>query len=85
MIKCINGADLKNVNLSNKDNFIKPKDMNVGFSTTAAVADLRKKDLLTKKQLADCFPDVITFLVSSIEKCLRGIRFLFQFSLYFNN
>ena len=43
MIKCINGADLKNVNLSNKDNFMKPNEMDVGFSTTAAIVDLRKK------------------------------------------
>ena len=68
MIKRINGADLKNVNLPNKDNFMKPKDMNVGFSTTAAIVDLRKKDLVTKKQIADFFSDVIIFLVSLIEK-----------------
>ena len=37
MIKCINGTDLKNVDLSNKGNFMKPKDLNVG------IADLRKK------------------------------------------
>ena len=43
MIKCINGADLKNVNLSNKDNFMKPNEMDVCFSTTAAIVDLRKK------------------------------------------
>ena len=55
MIKCINGADLKNVNLSNKDNFMKSKDMNVGFSTTAAIVDLRKKDLVAKKQIAYFF------------------------------
>ena len=34
MIKCISGADLKNVDLSNNDNFMKPKDMHVGFSTS---------------------------------------------------
>ena len=49
MIKCINGANLKMVDLSNKDNFMKPKDMDVGFSTIAAIADLRKKDLVMKK------------------------------------
>ena len=40
MINCINDADLINVNLSIKSNFIKPEDMNVGFSTAAAVVDL---------------------------------------------
>ena len=34
MIKCISDADLKNVDLSNKNNFMKPKDMHVGFSTS---------------------------------------------------
>ena len=68
MIKCINGTDVKITYLSNKDNFVEPKDMNVGFSTTAVIADLRKKDLVTKKQIADFFSDVITFLVSLIEK-----------------
>ena len=43
MINCINGANLININLSNKDNFMGPKDTNIGFSTTAAIADLRKK------------------------------------------
>ena len=43
MIKCINVADLKTVDLSNKYNFMKPKDMNVGFSTTATNVDLGKK------------------------------------------
>ena len=42
MIKCINVADLKNVDLSNKFNFMKPEDMNVGFST-ATILDLGKK------------------------------------------
>ena len=74
MIKCIYGADLVNVNLSNKGNFIKPKDMNVGFSTTTAIVDLRKKDLLTKKQITDFLFDVITFLSD----------FLFSCSLCFN-
>ena len=55
MIKCINGADLKNAHLSNKDTFMKPKDMNLGFSITATTADLRKKVLVTKKQIADFF------------------------------
>ena len=55
MIKCINVADLKNVDLSSKDNFMKPKDMREGFSTTAAIVALRKKDLVTKKQIADFF------------------------------
>ena len=50
---------------------MKPKDMNVAFFTTAAIADLRKKDLVTKKLIADFFPDVITFLVSLIEKMLQ--------------
>ena len=68
MIKRINGADVKITYLSNKDNFVEPKDKNVGFSTTAVIADLRKKDLVTKKQIADFFSDVITFLVSLIEK-----------------
>ena len=49
MIKCINGTDLKNVDLSNKGNFMKPKDLNVG------IAGLRKKDLVRKKQIADFF------------------------------
>ena len=71
MIKCINGADLKNVNLSNKDNFMKSKDMNVGFSTTAAIVDLRKKDLVAKKQIAYFFSDVNTFFISLIEKMIE--------------
>ena len=72
MINCINDADLINVNLSIKSNFIKPKDMNVGFSTAAAVVDLRKKDLVTKKKIADIFPDIIFFLLSIIEKMLES-------------
>ena len=60
---------------------MKPKNMNEGFSTTAAIVALRKKDLVTKKQIADFFSDVITFLVSVVEKCLRGVRFPIQFVL----
>ena len=61
MINWIHDADLINVNLSIKSNFIKPKYMNVGFSTVAAIVDLRKKDLVTKKKIADCFPDINFF------------------------
>ena len=43
MIKCINVADLKNVDLSNKFNFMKPKDMNVSFSTSTVVYLGKKK------------------------------------------
>ena len=61
MIKCINGTDLKNVDLSNKGNFMKPKDLNVG------IADLRKKRSGEEKTNCWFFSDIITFLVSLIE------------------
>ena len=61
MINWIHDADLIYVNMSIKSNFIKPKDMNVGFSTVAAFVDLSKKDLVTKKKIADFFPDIIFF------------------------
>ena len=50
---------------------MKSKDMNVGFSTTAAIVDLRKKDLETKKQIAFFFSDVNTFFISLIEKMVE--------------
>ena len=53
-IKCINGANLKNVGLSNKDNFIKSTDMNVGFSTTATMAELKKDLVMKKKKKKKC-------------------------------
>ena len=50
---------------------MKSKDMNVGFSTIAAIVDLRKKDLETKKQIAFFFSDVNTFFISLIEKMVE--------------
>ena len=34
---------------------MKPKDMNVGFPAISGIADLRKEDLVTKKQMSDFF------------------------------
>ena len=48
----LNVADVRNVDLSSKVGFMKSKNMNVGFSITAAFADLRKTDLVTKRQIA---------------------------------
>ena len=85
MIKCINVADLKTVDLSNKYNFMKPKDMNVGFSTTATNVDLGKKRSGNAKKIANFFSDAITFLVSLIEKMFeRSLDFLFSCFLCFN-
>ena len=78
MIKCINFADLKIVDLSEKDNFIKPKDMNVGFSTTAAIADLRKENVVTKKQIAAFFWCYHFPRFLNRKKYLRRIRFPVQ-------
>ena len=46
--------------------------MNVGFSTTATMAELIKKDLVMKKKKnAGIFSKVDTFLVSVIEKMFK--------------
>ena len=72
MINWIHDADLIYVNMSIKSNFIKPKDMNVGFSTVAAFVDLSKKDLVTKKKLLIFFLILFFFLLCLIEKMLES-------------
>ena len=84
MIKCINDADLQNVSLSNKDNFVKLKYMNVGFSATAAFAALRKSDLVTKKKVADFFLMLSLFCLYNRKKDWEEFSFLFCCSLRFN-
>ena len=80
MIKCINGANLKNVNLSNKDNFMKSKDMNLSFSVTAAIVDLRKRDPVLKKFLI-CYHYLALMLYFMLIQATKLLYFGFDLVL----
>ena len=57
--KCSTITELKNIYLTNKDNFLKAKDINLGFSARQCMTNLKKSDLISKKSLVSYMNECI--------------------------
>ena len=52
---CKSARDMKNLDLSNKSNLLKLKDINIGFAASSTLKELKRKDLITNGQIASFF------------------------------
>ena len=68
---CKSATDIKNLDLSDKSNLLKLKDINIGFAASWKLKELNWKDLITNGQIASFFNDVILFIHSTVQKLLE--------------
>ena len=62
---------IRKIDLDNKDNFLKVKDMFLGFATEKYLSDLQKKDLTSKQQIAKIYNDSVEITKSILMKILE--------------
>ena len=60
--------DLKCLDLDDTNVILKPKGMNIGFSTRTIITELKRKDVTTNTQAANFFTDVTKFTISVVKK-----------------
>ena len=60
--------DLKFLDLDDANVILKPKGMNIGFSTQNIITELKRKDVTTNTQAANFFTDVTKFTISMVKK-----------------
>ena len=60
---CKSATDMKNLDLSDKSNLLKLKDINMGFAALSTLKELKRKDLITNGQIASFFNDVMLFVL----------------------
>ena len=68
---CKSATDMKNLDLSDKSNLLKLKDINIGFATSSTLKEFKRKDLITNGQIASFFNDVMLFIRSTVQKLLE--------------
>ena len=61
-------TELKKIKLTNKGNFLKAKEINLGFGTRKCITDLKKSDLLSTKDHATFINDCISFITVIVSK-----------------
>ena len=66
--ECQTGRELKKVDLSDKNTFLKPKDINIGFAARSQINELKKKDSVSKADITAFFNGVIPFITGALEK-----------------
>ena len=68
---CKSATDIKNLDLSDKSNLLKLKDINIGFAASSTLKELKRKDLVTNGQIVSFFNDVMLFIRSTVQKLLE--------------
>ena len=68
---CTNVSAIRKIDFDNKDNFLKVKDMSLGFATEKCRSDLQKKDLTSKQQIAKFYNDSLEITKSILIKILE--------------
>ena len=61
----------KKKDFDKKDNFLKVKDMSLGFATERCLSDFQKKDLTSKQQSAKFYNDSVEITKSILMKILE--------------
>ena len=61
----------ENLDLSDKSNLLKLKDINIGFAASSPLKKLKRKHLITNGQIASFFNDVMLFICSIVQKLLE--------------
>ena len=65
---CSTVTNLKKIKLTNQDNFLKAKEINLGFGTRKCVTDLKKSDLVSTKDHTAFINDCVSFITVVISK-----------------
>ena len=60
---CKSAADMKNLDLSDKSNLLKLKDINIRFAASATLKELKREDLIINGKIASFFNDVMLFIL----------------------
>ena len=68
---CATVSAISKNDFDNKDNFLKVKDMSLGFATEKYVSDLWKKDLTSKQEIAKFYDDSFEITKSIFMKVLE--------------
>ena len=68
---CTTVSAIRKIDFDNKDNFLKVKDMSLGFATEKCLANLQKKDLTSKQQIAKFYNDSVEITKSISMKILE--------------
>ena len=68
---CTTVSAIRKIDFGNKDNFLKGKDMSLGFATEKCLSDLQKKDLTSKKQIVKFYNDSVERTKSILMKLLE--------------
>ena len=68
---CTTVSAIRKIDFDNKDNFLKVKDMSLGFATEKCLSDLQKKDLTSKQQIAKFYNDSVEITKSILMKILE--------------
>ena len=68
---CKSATDIKNLDLSDKSNLLKLKDINIGFVASSTLKELKRKGFITNGQIASFFNDVMLFIRSTVQKLLE--------------
>ena len=61
-------AELKKIKLTNKDNFLKAKEINLGFGTRRCITELKESDLVSRKDHTAFINDCISFITVIVSK-----------------
>ena len=54
---CKSATDIKNLDLSDKSDLLKLKDINIGFAASPTLKELKRKDLIANGQIASFVND----------------------------
>ena len=69
VVNCCNSiAALRNIDLNEKSNFLKPKDTNLGFGARKCINDLKKSDLVSNKEVTSYLSECITFVTIIVSR-----------------
>ena len=69
---CTAVSAIRKIHFDNKDNFLKVKDMSLGFATEKCLSDLQKKDLTSKQQIAKFYNDSVEITKSILMEILES-------------
>ena len=77
---CSTVTELKKIKLTNKDNFLKAKEINLGFGARKYFTDLKKSDLVSTKDhtvfINDCISFItVIFVITVYLSCLREVLY----------
>ena len=63
---CNSAKDMKTLDLNDKSNLLKLKDINIGLAVSSTLKELKRKDLITNGRIASFCYDAMLFIRSTV-------------------